>query len=313
MWDGKFPLAPEGDDARLSTGQQASAGIRQPVQPQGLLSQRFACLALRQFHNLGCRRTQALLADTRDLCRAIKLKRPPDHNTLCDAFDTLARLDVFAPMLDELVAALESAELLKLDGKPLAVDSSHYESHHVSRHFERRKRKSQEKADRSKTAADARRSATHKKLPKLAIAVACACHLVLSMGSGTGVGPDHGHFQTLACHAWRRAPVRTIVADAGYDSENAHCLVRDEMGCQSLIPPEAGRPSENGPRTHHRRLMTQLLAKGTPQREQYGQRWQAETVNSMMKRNYGSALRARTPQRRERELLLKVMVHNIAL
>ena len=33
----------------------------------------------------------------------------------------------------------------------------------------------------------------------------------------------------------------------------------------------------------------------------------------MLKRNYGSALRAATPERREREMLLKVMVHNMAL
>jgi IS5 family transposase len=277
------------------------------------LPQIFACLALRQFYNLSYRRTEALLRDTRELRRVVKLKRAPDHNTLCDAFDALAKLDTFAPMLDELATAFESAGLLKLDDKPLAIDSSHYESRHVSRHFERRKRKSEEKSDASKIAADARRSATNKQLPKLAVAVACACHLVLSVWSGTGVGPDHGHFETLAYHAWRRAPVETIVGDAGYDSEGAHCLVRDDMSCASLIPPTAGRTTDKPPTAHYRRLMTQLLAEGTPEREQYGQRWQAETVNSMMKRNYGSALRARTPERRERELLLKAMVHNIAL
>lgn len=41
--------------------------------------------------------------------------------------------------------------------------------------------------------------------------------------------------------------------------------------------------------------------------------WQVETVNSMQKRNYGSSLRARSADRREREMLLKVLVHNLAL
>ena len=44
-----------------------------------------------------------------------------------------------------------------------------------------------------------------------------------------------------------------------------------------------------------------------------GQRWQSETVNSMIKRNLGSALRARTTVHRRHELLLRVLVHNIML
>ncbi len=45
----------------------------------------------------------------------------------------------------------------------------------------------------------------------------------------------------------------------------------------------------------------------------YGQRWQVETVNSMMKRNLGSALRATTAKRRSMELLLRVVTHNIMI
>ena len=43
----------------------------------------------------------------------------------------------------------------------------------------------------------------------------------------------------------------------------------------------------------------------------YGQRWQVETVNSMVKRNLGSACRARTARRRSHELLLRCVTHNI--
>jgi len=45
----------------------------------------------------------------------------------------------------------------------------------------------------------------------------------------------------------------------------------------------------------------------------YGQRSQSETVHSMMKRNQGSALRSRTPQRRRKEMMWRVLAHNIAL
>ena len=56
-----------------------------------------------------------------------------------------------------------------------------------------------------------------------------------------------------------------------------------------------------------------LRTKRSRRRCGYTQRWQAETVNSMVKRNLGSALRARTPKRREREMMLRAVVHNVML
>jgi IS5 family transposase len=279
--------------------------------------QLFACLVLRQFYNLSYRRAEALLRDCPDLRHAVGLgPDTPDHNTLCDAFDRLAKLDAFAPMLDELAAAFEAEGLLRLDERPVAADSSHYESHHVSRHFERRRRRSRED-EVGEAVARSERSATARGLPKLGIAVACACHLVLSLWAGTGAGGDHPHFETLAYHAWRRVSRSglTFVADAGYDGDESHRLVRLDLNCTAVIPPLIGRPSEAGPASPFRAEMRRLFdgPKDAGLRRAYGQRWQVETVNSMMKRNYGSALRARTPGRREREMMLKVVVHNLAL
>ena len=45
----------------------------------------------------------------------------------------------------------------------------------------------------------------------------------------------------------------------------------------------------------------------------YAQRNQSETAHSMMKRNMSSALRSRTPERQKKEMMLKVLVHNIML
>ena len=42
-------------------------------------------------------------------------------------------------------------------------------------------------------------------------------------------------------------------------------------------------------------------------------RWQVETVFSMIKRNQGDVLRARTYWSQNREMLLKVLTHNIAI
>jgi len=42
-----------------------------------------------------------------------------------------------------------------------------------------------------------------------------------------------------------------------------------------------------------------------------GQRAQAETVNSMLKRNLGDALRARSPKARKAEQMLRIITLNI--
>ena len=149
-----------------------------------------------------------------------------------------------------------------------------------------------------------------RRLPKLSVAVAAACHLILAARATTGTGADHPHFEPLLFDAWRRADVRVAVADAGYDSEANHGIARRDMGVRSIIPPDTGRPSAKPPTTHYRRLMRQRFDRGADEKA-YGQRWQVETVNSMIKRNLGSALRAATARRRSRELLLRCIVHNL--
>jgi hypothetical protein len=45
----------------------------------------------------------------------------------------------------------------------------------------------------------------------------------------------------------------------------------------------------------------------------YPQRWQIETVNSMIKRLLGSALRARSYWSQCREILLRTITHNVMI
>jgi transposase len=45
----------------------------------------------------------------------------------------------------------------------------------------------------------------------------------------------------------------------------------------------------------------------------FGQRWQVETIFSMLKRNLGSALRARRYQSQNREMRLQILTHNLGI
>jgi transposase len=110
----------------------------------------------------------------------------------------------------------------------------------------------------------------------------------------------------------RRAKVKVVVADAGYDSEANHRIARQDMGVRSIIPAGIGRPTDKPPAVRWRRHMANRF-KRKADRKHYGQRAQSETVHSMIKRNLGSALRSRTPERQKKEMMLRVLVHNIML
>ena len=190
------------------------------------------------------------------------------------------------------------------------------ESRHVSRHFEKRQRQTARRGRKSRKQrhydANRRRAAVNKRLPKLSLAVQASSHLILAAKATTGLGADHAHFPWLLLTAAEGMPLETVLADAGYDSEDNHRLARDELGIRSLIPATCGRPGAAGPTGHYRRLMRRRFQSG-PDKRFYGQRWQVETVNSMIKRNLGSACRARTPTGRKKDMLLRAVTHNLMI
>jgi hypothetical protein len=285
------------------------------------LAQLFACLAVKELLKRSYRGAEAVLRDSPQWLADVGLSRAPDHNTLQRAAAFLLKACRASRLLDTLAGWAADARILGLSAEPLAVDSTTYESHHVSRHYERRchqtrrrmRAKELEKRGRNSTRAD-----TVRKLPKLGIAVATACHLVLSAWAGTGLGADHPHFEPLVYDAWRRVPNRRfkVAADAGYDSEANHEIARGDMGLASLIPPDIGRPRKDGgpPGGRWRRRMRRTLGtKAGRKRSGYTSRWQVETVNSMMKRNLGSALAGKSAWSRRRDMLLKVIVHDVTI
>jgi hypothetical protein len=280
----------------------------------------FACLVVREFFGLSYRRTEALLADSPAWLADIGLAKAPDHNTLWRAFEALLTTHRCRRMMDLLATLFAKAKLLTLRKKPLAMDSTCFEQQHRSAHYDRRCRRMARAAQRdgekhpgkwgqSVNAACSRRLRV---MPKLAVAVDSGCHLILSAKVRIGNGSDAPDFDDLLYQAWRRAKVAVVVADAGYDSEKNHRIARQEMRVRSIIPAGIGRPTSKPPTGRWRNHMAKRFKRKADQKV-YAQRAQSETVNSMMKRNMSSALRSRTPERRKQEMMLRVLVHNIAL
>jgi len=130
--------------------------------------------------------------------------------------------------------------------------------------------------------------------------------MVLDIHASRGPCPDVAEFKQPVLRASRQVRIKTIVADAGYDSESNHAFARDELSIQTLIPAKAGRPTNSQAAGKYRRLMQTRFDKQT-----YGQRWQCETVVSMIKRHQGDATRGRTYWSQCRDLYLMALTHNI--
>ena len=291
------------------------------------LAQLFACLVLREFYGLSYRRVEQLLLDSPQWLADIGMATAPDHNTLWRAMGQLLRPARVNRMLDLQAELFLKARLLRLSTRPLAMDSTCFEQRHRSIHYDRRCRQMRSEptdvpsTQKLKTPLElgswgtqvnASRSRRLSAMPKLSVAVASGCHLILAAKVRTGNGSDAPDFDQLLYRSWKRAPVRVVVADAGYDSEANHRIARDDMGVRSIIPVGIGRPTSKLPSGRWRRHMAKRSKRKADQK-QYGQRAQSETVHSMIKRNQGSALRSKTPERREQEMLLRVLTHNIML
>jgi hypothetical protein len=257
--------------------------------------QLFACLVLKVFFHTDYRGIEAILTDGTDLCKAIGLEKVPHFTTLQKA----SRRLLCRRMAEGLVAAtLREGLGRRRRIKLAAIDSTGLETRHVSRYFVHRRSR----------APNLWQSTTYTRFPKLGLVCDCRTHLVLSALTVRGPCPDVHQFRATLAGSIGRIRILWLLGDAGYDSEANHRYAREVLGIRTLIPPGNGRPSATRPTTRYRRLMSRRF----PHRR-YGQRWQAETVMSMIKRNLGSDLSARSYHAQNREMRLFVLVHNLTI
>ena len=260
--------------------------------------QLFAALVLKEFLRLDYRKLAALLADTADLRAVLGLKTVPHFTTFQKASRRLLRCERAQRMLDKTIRVAVTQRRLGRRVKLAALDGTGLESHHASHYYVHRR------AQGGKTW----QKTTYPRFPKAGILCDCHSHLILAVVPGRGPGPDIQHFRTALDQALRRVRIATLTADAGYDSEASHAYARGQCGVRSLIPARIGRPTAKPPSGYWRRQMAAHLA-----HSRYGQRWQVETVNSMLKRLLGAALRARAYWSQCREILLRALTLNIMI
>ena len=256
--------------------------------------QLFVCLVLKIFFKTDYRGIIAILADSGDLCKAFDLITVPHFTTLQKASKRLLCFAVADKLLKTTIKSVTKDSI-----NLAAIDSTGLDASYTSRYFVRRRR-----SKRFNLWEDT----IYRRWPKLAIVCDCKNHLILSAITTRGPSVDINQFCKTVKPAAERVRIEHLLADAGYDSEANHQYARDVHQIKTTIPPNHGRPTTKLPKTKYRREMRTNFDKKT-----YGQRWQVETVFSMIKRNFGSALRAKRYWSQCREMMLIALTHNLAV
>lgn len=258
-------------------------------------AQLFACLILKTWLRRDYRGTSAFLADTPELCNAIEMTHVPHFTTLQKASDRLLRSASVKKVLNATVARIMGP---RRRVRTAAADSSGFDVTYASRYY----------VWRAKRMRFPQKYLTYRRFPKLGVICDTRNHVILAAMPTRGPTPDVHQLADLLAGLVDHPTLVRMIADAGYDSEANHRLLREDHGIQSIIPAGIGRPTSSLPTGRYRRLMKQRFARRT-----YRHRSQVETVISMLKRNLDGCVRSRGYWSQARELPLKVITHNVMI
>ena len=257
-----------------------------------------AILVLREFFKTDYRGIEAIIKDSSDLRKILELRDEiPHFSTIQKAAHRIKKHELDALLRGFLDLAVQM-KIIKKNISLSAIDGTGFETRHISSYFVRR---------RAKGEPNIYQMTTYTRYPKAGIVTDCRSHCVLAVIPERGAGPDVKHFKKAVAETEKNMHLKILTADAGYDSEVSHVFARNK-GIRTIIPARIGRPTAKLPNGKWRKIMATRFNK-----KLYGQRWQVETVNSMVKRVLGSALRARSYWSQCRELMLRFLTHNVMI
>jgi hypothetical protein len=176
-----------------------------------------------------------------------------------------------------------------------AVDATGLETRHVSAYFGMRRANGRGHRQRA--------------WPKLTAVIHAHSHLILGAVPGVGPSQDSPDFAPAMRQAAGLVALDAALADAAYDAEHNHRLCREELGVRrTVIRLNPRNTGQRWPKTPYRRAMCRRFPHPL-----YHQRWHAESGFSQHKRRLGSSLTARHDDAQGRELVLRVLTHNLML
>ena len=255
--------------------------------------QKIALLVLREYLGLPYRRMYEAIGGNPVITDALGLEFFPHHTTLAK----------FSASVDaeDLKEVVRSFQVLCDQSGIAALDATYLSDRRRSAHYERRLR-------------DFGVPPRRPEYTKASIVAHVETKIVLAAEVLCGRRHDVTFVpemvrQLQSC----RHVLRYVVADKGYDCERAHLYVRKELGTRLLAPCKGNRWTPvrhiGG---HFRRRMKQFIGPlCTVFTQIYRMRAIVETTNSMLKKVFGSTLRACRPECRRTETFMRIIAHNV--
>ena len=142
---------------------------------------------------------------------------------------------------------------------------------------------------------------------KLTIGVELRTQLVTAIKLRRGPANDNRDFEPVVRKAHEIKPIRVGIGDKGYDDEDNHELLRDELGAMSIIPARYQDVPIWRTRGRYRKEMKRGYSK-----KRYHQRSKDETVFSVIKRTMGDEVRSVRTKAQNNEMRLKIISYNAA-
>ncbi|MEO8285110.1 MAG: transposase [Chloroflexota bacterium] len=274
---------------------QAMPTYSHPKSPHHFtLPQLAACVLMTFYLNLSYRDMEEWLLASSEVREVLSLERVPDHSTLSRTYKKMKVKD-FDKMKHLLLSELgiEGSESM------IAVDTTGFDLTGASAYYR------------------SRRGNIYRQYIKGGYSVGTQSQFILGWLTGRGPTNDTGYLAGLRRQACKYGQYRgegkgrrrewLLLADSGFDSRRVEQM--------DIVPPmrRGAGPGGRGPtrvvapaRQARADMVSQARLDGV-----YGQRWKVETVNSVVKRRFGSAIRSRKRSLQRREPIIKAMVYNI--
>ena len=144
-----------------------------------------------------------------------------------------------------------------------------------------------------------------KRFLKLTIGAELRHQLVSSIKIRRGPCDDNRDFKPVARKAHSIKPLRRGIGDKGYDDEDIHEFLREELHADSIIPPRNDHVPLWKTSGKYRKKMKRGYSK-----KKYHQRSKDETVFSVIKRVMGDNVRSVNVKAQNNELRFRLIAYN---
>jgi transposase len=261
---------------------------------------KIALLVLRQYLDRSYERFSKDLGSMGGVMKEAAIDRVPDPSTL-----SKFSMRTDAEMIKRIIE--NTAKLVCIPGIIAAIDSTGFSCSNASRHYVKRLKEMSGKQGMEYSLVNV------KGYSKTSISVDTSSLVILSVDVCPSNMADVTRLPYLI-DDMRDAGygVRYVVADKGYDSENVHRYIRENLKCETMIP--VRRKSEPA-KTNSSRTRTsgfyRVLKNFNFNADIYRKRSLVETVNSMIKRNMSDTVYGRSDQTRCVEIVCRCVAHNI--